>query len=104
MTTNLSIIENCNDCGLCCMQIRTPPFLGRDDPERKSLPVRLKVELELHYLRILSDSGLPDESPCVWLDLESKRCRNYEHRPEICREFEMGGEYCLEFRHSDGRM
>lgn len=25
--------------------------------------------------------------PCLWLDLETRRCRNYHDRPTVCREF-----------------
>lgn len=26
------------------------------------------------------------EIPCLWYDPESKRCKHYEHRPQVCRE------------------
>mgnify|MGYP003580021139 CR=1 FL=1 len=40
--------------------------------------------------------------PCIWLDIESRTCRNYEYRPAVCRRFEPGCDTCLEYREENG--
>src|SRR5206468_9386250 len=30
--------------------------------------------------------------PCLWLDPVTRRCRYYEHQPDVCRDFEVGSE------------
>ena len=35
---------------------------------------------------------------CIWFDNEAKKCRFYEHRPNICRELEVGSEGCRTWR------
>jgi Fe-S-cluster containining protein len=39
-----------------------------------------------------------DDYPCCWLDLETKRCRWYEWRPQICRDLDPGSEGCRVWR------
>jgi Fe-S-cluster containining protein len=39
----------------------------------------------------------PDH-PCCWYDPATRRCRNYDYRPEACRDFEPGTEECGEAR------
>lgn len=38
--------------------------------------------------------------PCLWLDEDTKRCKHYEHRPEVCRDSVMvpGNGPCLSTR------
>lgn len=37
--------------------------------------------------------------PCLWYDEEGKRCRHYEHRPEVCRDaIAPGDDACLATR------
>lgn len=39
--------------------------------------------------------------PCLWYDEETKRCRHYEHRPEVCRDaIKPGDDACLQTRRS----
>ena len=84
-------ILNCDNCGACCMEMRTPPFIG---DEYFSLPDDLFVEV---IEAVQSDR--PPESPCIWLDLETRQCRHYEHRPDICRdELECGDKACRAWR------
>jgi Fe-S-cluster containining protein len=87
----------CDNCGLCCMHMASPPFCGPDDPEWIALPADLKAGIEQWYespRMKMRDVMRMDSFPCVWLDLTTGKCRHYEHRPEVCREFEMGGEDC----------
>lgn len=57
-----------------------PPF--REDEPKPDIPI------------------VPNEpnTPCCWLDLETKECKHYEHRPELCQKFELGGYDCVELR------
>lgn len=67
----------CKGCGLCCMWQSKPPFAeGETKPD---IPIEPN----------------PDNSPCCWLDLETRECKHYEHRPELCKNFELGGRDCL---------
>lgn len=47
-----------------------------------------------HNRRVLAGDYDPD-GDCIWLDPNTRRCRWYEHRPQICRDYEMGGASCL---------
>lgn len=38
------------------------------------------------------------DGPCIWLDLESRRCRHHQHRPSVCRDFETGNPQCHQWR------
>jgi Fe-S-cluster containining protein len=91
LSAELPIIPErlCHHCGACCRHMVQPPFI-LDEIDR--LPLELKVEIEnfRDYVR----SGVPDEFPCIWLDLGTMRCKHHEHRPDICRDYEMGGEDC----------
>lgn len=121
--TDLPVIESCDGCGACCMQQSSPPgylyilsapeHLAEygpfaEDAERvRSLPPEAVALLNAHSERVLSgaydDLG---ETPCCWLDLETRRCRFYEHRPSICRDgVELGDEACRSWRdeYHDGR-
>ena len=80
------------------MHMTLPPFDDYDDSdvEFAMLPEELKRELQVRW-----DSNAVGE-PCCWLDLETKRCRHYEHRPVVCSRFEPGGEICREDREAVG--
>jgi Fe-S-cluster containining protein len=96
----------CNNCGLCCMHMRTPPFYGEGDPSWAALPPELRAEIDQwvplepgtsprHDWMVAHDGPV---NPCIWLDLVTGRCRHYEHRPDVCREFEVGSTSCRESR------
>jgi Fe-S-cluster containining protein len=61
----------------------------------QQMPETLRQELRDKY-----DSDYDeDEGPCMWFDTETRRCRNYDFRPEACRDaVELGDESCLSFR------
>lgn len=101
---------SCDGCGACCMHMGFPPFapmfeqpdyLAKSDPQwlalRESHP-----ELAAEALQGAKDNRGDQELPCVWLDLQTRQCRHYEHRPDICREFEMGSPECLDHRERRG--
>lgn len=99
-------IENCNDCGACCTEQAGLPiswYFGAvrfGDPD--TLPTALRFEGETMLKDFRNGHFPPDGSPCVWYDAEAKRCRNYEHRPEICQDFERGSVGCHEWRKGCG--
>jgi Fe-S-cluster containining protein len=71
----------------------------------RSLPPEAEAEL-VGYLVPLSDDSVTgrgaEGNPCLWFDPEARRCRFYEHRPEVCRDFEVGSEDCLGHRKARG--
>lgn len=98
----------CVGCGACCMSLGWPPFDGLDDlggcePEKdvelQMLPGELRAELmaEVDALKSSEFCGA-----CCWLDMETKRCRHYAHRPVACSRFEPGCDICLEDRQAQG--
>jgi Fe-S-cluster containining protein len=73
------------------------PVFEEDDPHYLAMPADLRRELEeyvdtLHYVDEIYGE------PCIWLDLDTKLCIHYEHRPLGCRQLEVGDEDCLLFR------
>lgn len=72
------------------MAMEIPPFDEAED-EDAELPESLR--LELAAAKANRTRGL---LPCIWLDMASRKCRHYDHRPKTCREFVPGGEICEE--------
>lgn len=119
--TPLPMIDRCGGCGLCCTHLGTPPgfypaflsphwdgtFLTDSEDYRYflAMPEAVREELRAYYAD-LDRGAVPDRAalklPCLWFDSEAKRCRHYDHRPEVCREFEPGEEDCLRFRKRGG--
>lgn len=89
----LPVIANCNNCGACCQEIGTPPFLRSEIYE---LPEDLRDEV------LAFEKSEPNREksgkPCFWFDGDSKRCSHYEDRPMVCRDFEVGTDSCLSYR------
>lgn len=42
------------------------------------------------------------DSPCIWLDEATGKCKHYEIRPDVCREFEVGNISCRMLRKEVG--
>jgi len=80
----------CDNCGLCCMHMGSPPFVPGE-----YISKNLENEIEAF---LDSPRNLHDSKPCLWLDLQTGKCKHYGHRPDVCREFEVGGEACERFR------
>jgi Fe-S-cluster containining protein len=95
----LPVIESCDHCGACCMQVGHPPFT---DEERQHVPYELLAEIDEHVAQL---EGAEDTRACIWLDLETKRCLHYEQRPHVCRDFERGSTACglIRWRFGIGR-
>jgi len=80
----------CDNCGVCCSELGTPPFLGF---EIFKLPVDLKDEV--------LKKGFGDDKigqPCYWWDPKTKKCTQHKNRPQLCRDFKAGSDSCLAFR------
>jgi len=97
----------CNNCGLCCMHMRTPPFGGDADPDWQRLSKELKRELanwldenSPRFNFMVANDG--NVNPCIWLDLTSGQCRHYELRPAVCRDYEVGNSSCRVLRQEVG--
>ena len=67
-----------------------------------NLPPHLKEELEAY----IADYQAPNygttldtfDGPCIWLDIETRLCKNHTVRPNVCRDFETGNPDCLQWR------
>jgi uncharacterized protein len=95
--TELTVIGNCDACAACCRRTPIPPFqpgeeAARNVPDELLRPVQERISADRHF----------DLLPCVWLDLESLRCRHYDLRPQACRDFEVGGMLCRLSRWDEG--
>ena len=95
--------DRCSGCGVCCMHMRTPPFV-MDNSEWDNLPKPLRDEVWAHAgcetpcSKALDLLGMEENTPCLWFDMRTGHCREYVYRPEVCREFEVGGEVCTKMR------
>lgn len=109
MKRDLTVIDNCDGCCSCCMEQGSPPGYAAvllnpdawpidtgDHARVAELPLSAKNDLDQYLLGL--DRRSHPEGPCCWLDTKSRRCRYYEHRPQICREFEVGSFECREWR------
>ena len=74
-----------------------PPFVmsgGRNEALEKRVPTELIDEFWPVWQVRLEVS----ESPCLWYDATTARCRHYEFRPDACRTFEINTGPCYESR------
>jgi Fe-S-cluster containining protein len=98
----LPIVESCDGCGACCMAMNSPPFLGPTDPEYLELPDELRKDYDQRMDQREAD-GWPEPVPCFWLDQETRKCKHYEHRPDVCRHaLERSDEGCHGWRKEFG--
>lgn len=99
MNTILDLpVISCDNCGACCRHMRTPPFtVVGGDPDWEALPQELKDEIDQWETHV-RDVSLPEDWPCLWLDLATMKCKHYEHRPDICSDFELGSPACESHR------
>ena len=93
MKDNLPILEDCADCGACCVVTGVPPFVLIDGVHEgivREVPPELLNPIMLDWnIR----TSIP-ERPCLWYDEQTKTCRHYEHRPQACRDFEINSASC----------
>lgn len=90
-------VISCDGCGVCCMHVGCPPFMPW---EEEKLPPNLKEEFQqiLVTRQVQIKATGDDWVPCAWFDWSTRKCKHYEHRPEVCREFEVGSSECINFR------
>lgn len=96
--------ESCDGCGLCCEGIGSPVLLYASRPEWEArhpfrpagLPDELIREIDTQFAGLVR--GQEPQERCLWFDLETRRCRHYEWRPQFCRDYELGGTACLNLR------
>lgn len=94
---SLPPILNCDHCAACCLRTPVPPFQPgeealREVPEEWLQPIQDRVAADQHF----------DLLPCVWLDIETKRCQHYDYRPQACRDFEVNSQLCRLSRWDEG--
>lgn len=96
----LPIVESCDGCGVCCMHMAVPPYdagellhLHQNEPQVYADYCAAKDSRLLQFMATeISDV------PCGWFDMVTRKCRHYEHRPEVCKDYERGGWNCLSQR------
>jgi Fe-S-cluster containining protein len=103
--------QTCDNCGVCCLEQNTPPGYVTvmmnpaawppDSAEHERVEQLPDAARQVIVDRITDDGSL-DGMPCCWLDLKTKRCRWYEHRPQICRNMEIGSKWCRSWRERYG--
>ena len=69
-----------------------------DEPNWTTLPSELKEQLLDYIANYQSPEDGELDGPCIWLDLDSRRCKHHEHRPKVCRDFAVGSQGCLDWR------
>lgn len=83
------------------MHMAVPPFMPDELP---NLPAALRDEISgivsSRLVQLLAHGT--DHIPCAWFDMATRKCRHYEHRPEVCVEFAVGSADCNEHRKSAG--
>jgi Fe-S-cluster containining protein len=73
--------------------------LEEDRQRWRDMPPQLRDELKAYYDGLLAGTGEDRGGrPCLWLDMETRRCRHYEWRPSICRDFQVGEDSCHDWR------
>ena len=119
MQSQLAIVDqnDCEGCGACCMHVGVPLGYGSfaiaalrgidvktasvdegPDLERwRAMPQQLRAEIGSYYDAHVNHGERNREGeslPCFWLDESTRRCRNYEWRPDVCRDFAAGTDGC----------
>ena len=69
-----------------------------DEEYWTTLPSELKEPLQRYIAHYTAPSEGELDGPCIWLDLDSRRCKHHQHRPKVCRDFEVGSKGCLDWR------
>jgi len=83
--------DPCENCGICCLAFSLPPF---DANELVKASDALLQQVDA-YAR---SARYRNSNPCLWLDLDSGKCKHYKSRPVLCRWFEPGCQACDNLR------
>lgn len=78
--------EWCNHCGACCKE-SSPIFIHKDEinalamfnPDLKSEILQNRLYKEHYQFR--------EDKPCKFYNLDEKRCKIYDSRPQVCRNY-----------------
>ncbi len=117
----LTVLDDpCAGCGACCEYMGVPPGFAlayesetpaswhetEDGLAWRALPAPLRATLDDYYQgvregRIEDREDIGD--PCLWYDMETRRCSHYAWRPSACRAFAAGSGDCLAIREYAGR-
>lgn len=91
--------ERCNGCGVCCNETKGEPPFNKDEIDGiEDLRIQADVR-KLHEER----AQRRWDTPCPWLDSETRLCDHYDERPKECREYEIGGDPCVEVRRTHAK-
>lgn len=85
------MIDNCDNCGACCLHMSTPPFVDTEDLARVPKEALAAV---YRWLDERDAIGQSDDAPCIWFDFDTRKCKHHDWRPNVCRDFDVGGEDC----------
>lgn len=88
--------DTCDNCGVCCLDLPLPPFDANEEVVRASDELLAQVEAYANGPRFRKTN------PCIWLDLDTGKCKHHEVRPAACRWFVPGCEACNELRRKAG--
>lgn len=115
--------DPCKGCGECCTHVGTPPGYALFYPPPgvemiswakdsddwllfQAMSPDARAELDAYYAAKhagLVEDRTREDQPCLWFDLETRRCRNYHDRPTVCRDFEPGSDYCGDVKEGRSR-
>ncbi|QDT07700.1 Flagellin N-methylase [Rubripirellula lacrimiformis] len=88
------------------MHMGYPPYLrGENGGPVEPYWTQMPADLKSQWLAYVESYSVPEgelDGPCVWLDLESRRCKHHEARPSVCRDFRVGSKGCQDWRHAYG--
>ncbi len=85
----------CHNCGICCLTFPLPPY-DANELVRASDELLAQIDAYAHSARYR------DSNPCLWLDLDSGKCRHHQVRPILCRWFKPGCDACNRLRTKAG--
>ncbi len=83
--------DPCHNCGICCLAFSLPPF-DANELVKASDALLQQVDAYAHSARYRNSN------PCLWLDLDSGKCKQHKFRPVLCRWFEPGCQACDNLR------
>lgn len=80
-----------------------PSYITGDDDQPAeetwlTMPAILKAELVSFMASYAQPTNGKLDGVCCWYDVEHKRCKHHEHRPNVCRDFQVGSPDCLAWR------
>ena len=69
-----------------------------DEEHWTRMPRQLRNSLLAYVEQYESPPEGELDGPCLWLDIETGRCKHHEFRPNVCRDFRIGSAGCLDWR------